>query len=51
METTEEKRADALKRVQASREKKRKRLAEIETMLRAKYRNRTGEEPKYFFAI
>lgn len=42
---------EVLKRLQASREKKRKRIEEVEEILRARYRDRTGEEPKYFFSL
>ena len=44
-------REEVLKRLQASREKKRKRIEEVEQILRSRYRNRTGEEPKYFFSL
>lgn len=44
-------REEVLKRLQASREKKRKRIEEVEQILRSRYHNRTSEEPKYFFSL
>lgn len=42
-----EKRDAAMKRFMASKERKRKRMAELEQMLRQDYLARTGEEPKF----
>ena len=36
-----------MKRFMASKERKRKRMAELEQMLRQDYLARTGEEPKF----
>ena len=41
-----EKRDAAMKRFMASKERKRKRMAELEQMLRQDYLARTGEEPQ-----
>ena len=43
----QEKRDAAMKRFMASKERKRKRMAEFEQMLRQDYLARTGEEPKF----
>lgn len=43
----QEKRDAAMKRFMASKERKRKRMAELEQMLRQDYLARTGEEPKF----
>ena len=37
----------AMKRFMASKERKRKRMAELEQMFRQDYLARTGEEPKF----
>ena len=37
----------AMKRLMASKERKRKRMAELEQMLRQDYLARTGEDPKF----
>lgn len=42
-----EKRDAAMKRFMASKERKRKRMAEFEQMLRQDYLARIGEEPKF----
>lgn len=42
-----EKRDAAMKRFMAAKERKRRRMAELEQMLRQDYLARTGEEPKY----
>ena len=42
-----EKRDAAMKRFMASKERKRKRMAEFEQMLRLDYLARTGEAPKF----
>ena len=42
-----EKRDAAMKRFMASKERKRKRMEELEQMLRQDYLARTGEEPKF----
>lgn len=42
-----EKRDAAMKRFMASKERKRKRMAELEQMLRQDYLARIGEEPKF----
>ena len=42
-----EKRDAAKKRFMASKERKRKRMEELEQMLRQDYLARTGEEPKF----
>ena len=42
-----EKRDTAMKRFMASKERKRKRMAGLEQMLRQDYLARTGEEPKF----
>ena len=42
-----EERDAAMKRFMASKERKRKRMAELEQMLRQDYLARTGEEPKF----
>ena len=42
-----EKRDAAMKRFMASKERKRKRMEELEQMLRQVYLARTGEEPKF----
>ena len=42
-----EKRDAAMKRFMASKERKRKRMAELEQMLRQDYLARTGEAPKF----
>ena len=51
MEETKMTREDALQRFKTTRERKQKRLEEIKELLRTRYRNRTGEDPKYFFAL
>lgn len=43
----QEKRDAAMKRFMASKERKRKRMAEFEQMLRQDYLARIGEEPKF----
>ena len=42
-----EKREAAMKRFMAAKERKKKRLAELEQMLSQDYLARTGEEPKF----
>lgn len=42
-----EKRDAAMKRFMAAKERKRKRMAELEQMLRQDYLARTGEDPKF----
>ena len=42
-----EKRDAAMKKFMAAKERKRKRMAGLEQMLRQDYRARTGEEPKF----
>ena len=42
-----EKRDAAMKRFMAAKERKKKRMAELEQMLRQDYLARTGEEPKF----
>ena len=42
-----EKREEAMKRFMAAKERKRKRMAELEQMLRQDYLARTGEDPKF----
>ena len=42
-----EKREEAMKHFMAAKERKRKRMAELEEMLRQDFVARTGEEPKY----
>ena len=44
-----EKRDAAMKRFMASKERKRKRMAELEQMLRQDYLARTGEEPQALY--
>lgn len=41
------KREELLKRFKASKERKKKVVSKMETMLRNSYRERTGEEPLY----
>lgn len=41
------KREAAMKRFMAAKERKRQRMAELETLLRQDYVARTGEEPKF----
>ena len=41
------KREAAMKRFMAAKERKRQRMAELETLLRQDYIARTGEEPKF----
>lgn len=51
METKNITREDALRRYRCTRERKEKRLEEMKDLLYKRYINRTGEEPKYFFAL
>lgn len=44
-------REELLLRVEASKGKKRKRLAEMEIFARELFIERTGEEPKYIFSL
>ena len=44
-------REEVLKRYQSTRERKDKRLEEMKEILYKRYVDRTGEEPKYFFAL
>lgn len=51
MSTTKMTREEALARLKRSQARKKERLAEMEAILRKRYFERTGEEPKYFFAL
>ena len=51
MSTTKLTREEALARLKRSQARKKERLAEMEVILRQRYFERTGEEPKYFFAL
>ena len=51
METKNITREEALRRFRSTRERKEKRLEEMKEILYKRYVNRTGEEPKYFFAL
>lgn len=51
MKTKNITREDALRRYRCTRERKEKRLEEMKELLYKRYINRTGEEPKYFFAL
>ena len=51
METKNITREEALRRFRSTRERKEKRLEEMKDLLYKRYINRTGEEPKYFFAL
>ena len=51
METKNITREEALRRFRSTRERKEKRLVEMKDLLYKRYINRTGEEPKYFFAL
>lgn len=42
---------ELLLRLEASKEKKRRRLAELEVRARELFKERTGEEPKYIYSI
>ena len=42
---------DAMKRFMAAKKKKQERVAELEARLREKYKERTGEYPKYVFSL
>ena len=44
-------REELLLRVEASKERKRKRLAEMEIRARELFKERTGEEPKYVYSL
>ena len=44
-------REELLLRVEASKERKRKRLAEMEVRSRELFKERTGEEPKYVYSL
>ena len=48
MSTTKMTREEALARLKRSQARKKERLAEMESILRQRYFERTGEEPKYF---
>ena len=51
MEMNKITREEVLRRYQSTRERKEKRLEEMKDLLYKRYINRTGEEPKYFFAL
>ena len=51
MEMNKITREEVLRRYQRTRERKEKRLEEMKEILYKRYVNRTGEEPKYFFAL
>ena len=51
METKKITREEALRRFRSTRERKEKCLEEMKDLLYKRYINRTGEEPKYFFAL
>ena len=51
MEMNKITREEALRRFRSTRERKEKRLEEMKEILYKRYVNRTGEEPKYFFAL
>ena len=51
METKNITREEALRRFRSTRERKEKRLEEMKDLLYKRYINRTGEEPKHFFAL
>ena len=51
METKNITREEALRRFRSTRERKEKRLEEMKDLLYKRYINRTGEAPKYFFAL
>ena len=51
MEMNKITREEVLRRYQSTRERKEKRLEEMKEILYKRYVNRTGEEPKYFFAL
>lgn len=51
MSTTKITREEALARLKRSQARKKERLAEMEVILRKRFLERTGEEPKYFFAL
>lgn len=42
---------ELLQRVEASKERKRKRLAELEVRARELFKERTGKEPKYVYSL
>ena len=42
---------DAMRRFMAAKRKKQGRIAELEARLREKYKERTGEYPKYVFSL
>lgn len=44
-------REEAMKRFMEAKRKKQQRVAELEDRLREKYKERTGEEPKYVFSL
>lgn len=44
-------REELLRRVEASKDRKRRRLAELEVRAREIFKERTGEEPKYVYSI
>ena len=44
-------REELLVRVEASKERKRKRLAEMEVRARELFKERTGNEPKYVYSL
>lgn len=51
MDIQDNTREDILRRYKATMERKRQRLAEIESDMRKRFKERTGEEPSYFFAL
>ena len=51
MEMNKITREEVLRRYRSTRERKEKRLEEMKEILYKRYVNRTGEEPKYFFAL
>ena len=51
MEMNKITREEVLRRYQSTRERKEKRLEEMKEILYKRYVNRTGDEPKYFFAL
>lgn len=44
-------REELLQRVEASKERKRRRLADMEIRARELFKERTGEEPKYVYSL
>ena len=49
--TTSQTREDILAKVEASKERKRKRLAEMEIRARELFKEHTGTDPKYVYAL